>query len=421
MHETPGLDGTEFDNRLRSLQKLLKETWKKIEYAFRIDTEHEIKKMETDLKKIKEGPFEDLRVYLKELQDSMDNEGVASMKEIYKSYLSEAPDVYLLEEGPGTRQHTKILEIFTEMQIIYDGGVDKIDFRDWLTAIENERDKNSKQSKFLLVEGVAGVGKTTLSRKIVLDWSDGNDTMDHLLDNQSTGGSPTTSCALPCCGNFPQRGSTATELFEATLDEIKKKLNNRQPGRDIPRSREVDGSSSSHIEDLIRSSQNVFTHLLTKCNGTFCKLIAPQIVQGDNFIGIDEARVQAYNSILPHCTDIASISLRIEKDPKDILCLEELLQLLAEKQWELTLYLMDENKHPKLHGSCLEQEIQQFSNCKLDTIQGQLSYSSLESLPQCLTELGTSVATEDQYNAIRPFLAELDIRLPCLKTFREYL
>lgn len=67
MHETPGLDGTEFDNRLRSLQKLLKETWKKIEYAFRIDTEHEIKKMETDLKKIKEGPFEDLRVYLKEL------------------------------------------------------------------------------------------------------------------------------------------------------------------------------------------------------------------------------------------------------------------------------------------------------------------------------------------------------------------
>lgn len=90
----------------------------------------------------------------------------------------------MLEEGPGTRQHTKILEIFTEMQIIYDGGVDKIDFRDWLTAIENERDKNSKQSKFLLVEGVAGVGKTTLSRKIVLDWSDGNDTMDHLLDNQ---------------------------------------------------------------------------------------------------------------------------------------------------------------------------------------------------------------------------------------------
>lgn len=73
-HETPGLDETEFDNRLRSLQKLLKETWKKIEYAFRIDTEHEIKKMETDLKKIKEGPFEDLRVYLKELQDSMDNE-----------------------------------------------------------------------------------------------------------------------------------------------------------------------------------------------------------------------------------------------------------------------------------------------------------------------------------------------------------
>lgn len=106
------------------------------------------------------------------------------MKDIYKSYLSEAPDVYLLEEEPGTRQHTKILEIFTEMQIIYDGGVDKIDFRDWLTAIENERDKNSKQSKFLLVEGVAGVGKTTLSRKIVLDWSDGNDTMDHLLDNQ---------------------------------------------------------------------------------------------------------------------------------------------------------------------------------------------------------------------------------------------
>lgn len=58
---------------------------------------------------------------------------------------------------------------------------------------------------------------------------------------------------------------------------------------------------------------------LTADKMQFCRLIAPQIVQGDNFIGIDEARVQAYNSILPHCTDIANISLRIENDPKDIL------------------------------------------------------------------------------------------------------
>lgn len=74
------------------------------------------------------------------------------MKEIYKSYLSEAPDVYLLEEGPGTRQHTKILEIFTEMQIIYDGGVDKIDFRDWLTAIESETKTVSRANSSLLKE-----------------------------------------------------------------------------------------------------------------------------------------------------------------------------------------------------------------------------------------------------------------------------
>ncbi|XP_063607574.1 uncharacterized protein LOC134782139 [Penaeus indicus] len=741
MHGTSVLGKREFDDRFRSLQELLKKTWKKIEDTFGTDTQLEVLDMERDLKIIKEAPFEDLRVYFRELQDLMDNEGVARMKEQYKDYLSEAPDVHLLEDSPGTRKQTKILEVFTEMQIIYNQRIENIDFRNWLTALEGERTKQNNKSKFLLVEGVAGVGKTTLTRKIVLDWSDGNSTMDQLLDYQlliymqfrerhikslsalflsvmptmkgqvdseylmllSEGKNIIFICdgldekndesqglfkeilqygeKMPItvmCTTRPEeidrlvissryaylrikvigiseenrsafitkyfkaRGhgrdpkdlvnylnktavrlqehwrfpynlmclamlwilsptrintlTTATELFEATLDEIIKKLNSRQPGKDIPPEgmegimetlfhvalinhragvvmladgslqalknecgrmklyweniastfliqsvswsdrkdsnfsfphkglqdfyaaksilkklqastpdkeevlfglknlliengypsyrrhfilskvdilldpenpktiREVllekeESSSSSNVEDLIRRSQNVLTHLvgilhyrskaivgeraeelvqllkdcgitnetqwldlleLTRCDGTLCRLIAPQIVQSDS-IRVEDSRVQAYTSILPHCTNVASITVSITNDPQDIPCLKELLKIIAGKQWQLCLYFTHEYKHPKPDGSSMEEEIQQLSGCQMDEIHGQLSSSSLASLPKCLTALKISVATTEQYMDIRPFLSELDRQLPYLTTFRLHL
>lgn len=679
MHRAPVLDKNEFDARVCSLQELLKKTWKKIEDTFGTDTRQEVLDMEEDLKIIKEAPFEDLRVYFKELQALMDNEGVTRMKEQYMDYLSEAPDVHLLEDSLGTRKQTKILDVFTEMQIIHNQRIEKIDFRDWLTVLERERTKENT-SKFLLVEGVAGVGKTTLTRKIVLDWSGGDNTMDQLLDYElliymqfrerhvkslpalflsvmptmkdqvdpeylmllSEGKNIIFICdgldekndesqqlfkeilhygeKMPItviCTTRPEeidrlvisskyaylrikvigiseenrsafitkyfkaRGqgrdtkplvnylnktavrlqehwrfpynlmclamlwilsptrintlTTATELFEATLDEIIKKLNSRQAGKDIPledmedimetlfhvalinhrtgvimlpdgslqtlrnecdrmnlywenivstfliqtvswsdrkdsnfsfphkglqdfyaaksilkklqasspdkikvlsgfmnlliengyRSdrrhfilsqvdvlldpenpktiRDVllqreEGSSSSHVEDLIRRSQNVLTHLvgilhyrsktiaaeraeelvqllkecgitsetqwldlleLTRCDGTLCRLIAPQLLQSDS-ITVEDSRVQAYTSILPHCTNVDSISVSIANDPQDIPCLKELLRIIAGKQWKLNLYLSHEYKHPKPDGSSMEDDIHQF-------------------------------------------------------------
>ncbi|XP_047501508.1 uncharacterized protein LOC125047303 isoform X2 [Penaeus chinensis] len=739
MHEISGLGKREFDDRVRSLQELLKNTWKKIEDTFGTDTQQEVLDMEKDLKIIQEAPFEDLRVYFRELQALMDNEGVARMKEQYKDYLSEAPDVHLLEDSLGTRKQTKILDVFTEMQMIYNQKIEKIEFRDWLTVL-GERTKKNNKSKFILVEGVAGVGKTTLTRKIVLDWSDGNNTMDQLLDyelliymqfrerhikslpalflsvmptmkgqvdpeylklliegkniificdgldekndesqllfkdilqygekmpitvmcttrpeeidrldisseyaclrikvvgiseeNRSDfitkyfkarghGRDPKdlvnylnkTAVRLQEHWRFPYNLmclamlwilsptrintlTTATELFEATLDEIIKKLNSRQPGKDIPPEdmedimetlfhvalinhragvvmlppgslqilrnecgrmklyweniastfliqtvswserkdshfsfphkglqdfyaaksilkkfqanspdkekvlsgfkklliengylsdrrhfilSKVDGlldpenpktirevllereesSSSSNVEDLVRRSQNVLTHLvgilhyrskaiaaeraeelvqllkdcgitsetqwldlleLTRCDGTLCRLIAPQILQSES-IRVEDSRVQAYTSILPHCTDVAEITVKINNDPQDIPCLKELLRIIAGKQWELNLLFSHEYKHPKPDGSSIEKDIQQF-RCKMNMIQGQLSSSSLASLPKCLTELSISVATTEQYMDIRPFLSELDRQLPYLKKFRLHL
>lgn len=59
------------------------------------------------------------------------------------------------------------------------------------------------------------------------------------------------------------------------------------------------------------------------------------------------------------------------------------------------------------------------SVCPVEILRGQLSSSSLASLPKSLTGLFVSVATTEQYMDIRPFLSELDSRLPCLKKFCE--
>lgn len=681
MHGIVGLNKVRFDSIVQLLHDLLEKTWEKIEDVFGIDASKEVQKMEEDMKIIKEAPLEDLRVYYTELQALLDTEGVESMKENYKQYLSEAPDVHLLDESLATRQQTKILDVFTEMHILYEHGKKAIHFREWLTELEKERATQNKLSKFLLVDGVAGVGKTTLSRKIVLDWIYKNNTMDLLDDfqlliymqfrerhikslsalclsvmpymrgkvdlemlmsltegrdiifvcdglDEKNDESQNLFKELLCYGEkraitvvcttrpeeidrltvssqyaylriqvvgISQRNrstfinkyfksrrpdkdpqpllnylnktairlqehwrfpynlmclamlwilaptrintlTTATELFEATLDEITKKLNSRQLDKDIssvdledlmktfyhvalinhalgdivlsddsfqtlkseclhkklnwrtvistfltqnvswsssgessfsfphkglqdfyaaksileklyactPDEEKVlsgvqkllqessysqeqrnailnslnpllssqndrtireilqtiakEASSSSQMEDIIKRSPNVLTHLagilsyrgkvlvekqaeelvqllkesgiqtinqwldlleLTKCDGTLCRLIAPQVIE-DDYIVVEDSRVQAYASLLPHHSrTISTITVDISSDPQDIPCLRNLFDIISGRQEELSLYLKHEYEHPKLGGSCMEDKFQQ--------------------------------------------------------------
>lgn len=173
-----------FSNIVHEIKDLLKKTWEKIGQAFGTDTSVNILEMEADIKKIKEAPFEDIRVHFNELKTTMITKGVTSMKDNYVNCLSHIPDVHLLDKKLGACSQIKVLEVFTEMQIVCDEGTENITMDECLIELEKRHDKNNKMSQFLLVDGVVGVGKTTLCRKLVLDWAFGNSTILGLSDFQ---------------------------------------------------------------------------------------------------------------------------------------------------------------------------------------------------------------------------------------------
>ncbi|XP_047483039.1 uncharacterized protein LOC125035022 [Penaeus chinensis] len=182
IHKVYRGDMAKFEQIVREMKRLLRKTWEKIAQTFRTDTSMDILAMEADITKITAAPFEDIRVYLSELQATMITDGVASMKENYVNNLSYVPDVHLLNKNLGARSKIKVLKVFTEMQIVYEEGRKNITMDEWFIELENIHDRQSKQSRFLLVEGMAGVGKSTLIRKLVLDWASGSSTIIDLGD-----------------------------------------------------------------------------------------------------------------------------------------------------------------------------------------------------------------------------------------------
>ncbi|XP_027207389.2 uncharacterized protein [Penaeus vannamei] len=184
IHEIYIGDMAKFDTIVHEMKCLLKKTWEKIAQTFGIDTSRDVLDMEADIKKIKEAPFEDIRVYLSELKSTMISDGVASMKGNYVNNLSYVPDVHLLDDNLGTRSQIKVLEVFTEMKVVHEEERENITMDEWFIELEKMHARQNKRSRFLLVEGVAGVGKTTLIRKLVLDWASGNSTVIGLDDFQ---------------------------------------------------------------------------------------------------------------------------------------------------------------------------------------------------------------------------------------------
>ncbi|XP_069986986.1 uncharacterized protein [Penaeus vannamei] len=186
IHEVYRGDKTKFYTIVHDMKCLLTKTWVKIAQTFGTDILANILIMKTDIEKIKDAPFEGSRVYLSELQATMLSHGVASMKKKYVEILSSIPDVHFQDtyKNLGARSEVKVLEVFTEMQIVNKERREEVTMDEWLTELEKIHAMQNKRSRFLLVEGVAGVGKTTLIRKLVLDWASGNSTIPGLDDFQ---------------------------------------------------------------------------------------------------------------------------------------------------------------------------------------------------------------------------------------------
>ncbi|XP_047500783.1 uncharacterized protein LOC125046839 [Penaeus chinensis] len=96
---------------------------------------------------------------------------------------------------PLSNLHDKLLQVrvrvdkvFTQMQIkqensrFHERQKEFVTFEHLLELVEEKENQHHKNSSALLIEGPAGVGKTTLIRKMISDWASGVSTMKNLQD-----------------------------------------------------------------------------------------------------------------------------------------------------------------------------------------------------------------------------------------------
>ncbi|XP_042861172.1 uncharacterized protein LOC122246588 [Penaeus japonicus] len=135
-----------------------------------------LKQLEQEIDDFKNEPFnkEDDGTFLfNKVSEMMKVEGKEELQKKYEEMSSIGPVSNLL----GTRVKVHVDKIFTKMSIRKEStdsseGADQyVEYEELLQCLENRQDH--KDNVALLVEGVAGVGKTTLTRKLIRDWASG--------------------------------------------------------------------------------------------------------------------------------------------------------------------------------------------------------------------------------------------------------
>ncbi|XP_063614104.1 uncharacterized protein LOC134787277, partial [Penaeus indicus] len=110
-------------------------------------------------------------------------EGKRELKKAYRKVSGFGPVSNLLRG-----MEVRVDEIFTAMLVRQESThgstaqTEDIQFEDLLEAAERKRKDSRKDRVVLLVEGPAGAGKTTLTRKVISDWVKGTSSMRTLTD-----------------------------------------------------------------------------------------------------------------------------------------------------------------------------------------------------------------------------------------------
>lgn len=192
LHEEYRIDGLTFVAKTEELRELLTKTLKKAAEVFKVDealVKSIIHKLDQDINNIRDKPLEASsgQMYISDsLRHCICTEGKLDMKKRYKQLSYFGPASSLL----GDKAVVRVDRIFTQMKMIREESEEPnpdeseidIEYNDLLEFLENRQSQSNKTNTAVLVEGPAGVGKTTLTRKMVSDWAHETTAMKHLID-----------------------------------------------------------------------------------------------------------------------------------------------------------------------------------------------------------------------------------------------
>ncbi|XP_042864116.1 uncharacterized protein LOC122248273 [Penaeus japonicus] len=180
-----------FEDKVQELTNILRDTWRNIGIRYGEDLNNKVMEMEKAIYRIKNMPLEevDIKSYkqtllFENLQKCMDNEGKKSLKETYMKHFGIAPDVSLLVDHSGKSGKPQILEVFTDMECSRptDNLLEREVRYETLLSKTSKPPKEIKGSTLIVLIGIAGVGKTTLTKKLALDWANSTISVEYLKD-----------------------------------------------------------------------------------------------------------------------------------------------------------------------------------------------------------------------------------------------
>ncbi|XP_042892251.1 uncharacterized protein LOC122266531 isoform X1 [Penaeus japonicus] len=191
-HEEVQIDEKEFLRSIEQLRDLFNSALEKAAEIYNID-EEVVKSITNEVNKeindIRDNPLQasvDDRKVFEEMCKIVKKEGIPELKKRYREESSFGPAWNLL----GSKK-VRVDKVFTTMLIEQEStrtsetdGDRYINYKDLLTEAERRREESSKGCSVLLIEGPAGVGKTTLTRKMRSDWASGTSSMKELTNIQ---------------------------------------------------------------------------------------------------------------------------------------------------------------------------------------------------------------------------------------------
>ncbi|XP_063594249.1 uncharacterized protein LOC134771216 [Penaeus indicus] len=252
VHEEFTVDDKElFVEKVEELGNLLNKILRKASVLYNVDITHILQNLNQKIDENKRIPlYRDNNsnfIYEKNCHLVYIN-GKLELKEKYQEMSIIGPVTNLLDNSLNV--NVRVDKIFTKMQIEEEkaNSSEYVEYENLLQCMENKQ--GHKDNVVLLVEGPAGVGKTTLTRKMISDWASERISMENLTDFHMA--------ILTECRNKD------ISCLEQLLSTLMPKVSNEVPDNDLVkyiRDRKilfiVDG-----IDELNQSSDKVLEEIM---------------------------------------------------------------------------------------------------------------------------------------------------------------
>ncbi|XP_063615619.1 uncharacterized protein LOC134788719, partial [Penaeus indicus] len=185
LHEEYVVDDQNFFRVIEELRDLLNNALKKAAEIYNIDDntiQSKLEEINKEINSLRDNPSQTSGshgIVLDRLRQQVKVEGKRELKKIYREESSFGPASNLLGESK-----VRVDKVFTTMEIKQEGSQihEFVQYCELLAKAEERREQKGKDCSVLLIEGPAGVGKTTLTRKMISDWASGTSSMETLTD-----------------------------------------------------------------------------------------------------------------------------------------------------------------------------------------------------------------------------------------------